>query len=109
MTDPRRRSLRLELIATLSVILMMAVVSLSLATELLGRRRHAEAQRQQLSSHVQGLSALVMPRLGSANEVDRDEIIALASQLAQPPKIYQAKRSRSQFQLELCLTRLGAV
>jgi two-component system NtrC family sensor kinase len=74
MTAPRRRSLRLELIATLSVILMMAVVSLSLATELLGRRRHAEAQRQQLSSHVQGLSALVMPRLGSATQVDREEI-----------------------------------
>jgi signal transduction histidine kinase len=74
MTPPRRRSLRLELIATLSVILMMAVVSLSLATELLGRRRHAEAQLQQLSSHVQGLSALVMPRLGSTTQVDRDEI-----------------------------------
>jgi signal transduction histidine kinase len=76
MSAPRRRSLRLELIAALSVILMMAVVSLSLATELLGRRRHAEQQQRQLAAHVQGLSALVTPRLGSGvpAEVDRGDV-----------------------------------
>lgn len=43
---------------------MMAVVSLSLATEVLGRRRHDAAQRAQLAEHVQGLAALVTPQLG---------------------------------------------
>ena len=33
---------------------------------------------------------------------DRDEIVAVASGLAQPPEIYQAKRSASRFHLELC-------
>lgn len=50
---------------TLAVTLMMAVVSLSLATEVLGRRRHDAAQQQQLSDHVQGLAALIAPQLGS--------------------------------------------
>ncbi|MBV1861419.1 MAG: hypothetical protein KUG77_23570, partial [Nannocystaceae bacterium] len=50
---------------TLAITLMMAVVSLSLATEVLGRRRHDAAQRQQLSDHVQGLAALIAPQLGS--------------------------------------------
>lgn len=60
-----RRSLRWELVVTLAVTLMMAVVSLSLATEVLGRRRHDAAQQRQLSEHVQGLAALVAPQLGS--------------------------------------------
>lgn len=72
MTDPRRRSLRLELVASLSVILMMAVVSLSLATEVLGGRRHAAEQQRQLSAHAQGLAALVTPRLGTG--LDEDDI-----------------------------------
>ena len=33
---------------------------------------------------------------------DREEIVAVASGLAQPPEIYQAKRSASRFHLELC-------
>lgn len=64
--QPQRsaRSLRWELVVTLAVTLVMAVVSLSLATEALGRRRHDEAQRDQLAEHVQGLAALVTPQLG---------------------------------------------
>ena len=64
-TDGRGRSLRWELVVTLAVTLMMAVVSLSLATEVLGRRRHDATQREQLSEHVQGLAALITPQLGS--------------------------------------------
>jgi signal transduction histidine kinase len=60
-----RRSLRWELIAVLAILLMMAVVSLSLATELLGRRRHFEQQRIQLLEHAEGLASLVAPRIGS--------------------------------------------
>lgn len=50
---------------TLAVILMMAVVSLSLANEFLGRRRHDAEQRRQLAEHTRGLAALVSPQLGS--------------------------------------------
>ena len=64
-TSGSRRSLRWELVVALAVILMMAVVSLSLANEVLGRRRHDAAQREQLSAHVQGLAALITPQLGS--------------------------------------------
>ena len=44
---------------------MMAVVSLSLASEVLGRRRHDEEQQRQLAEHVRGLAALITPQLGS--------------------------------------------
>jgi two-component system NtrC family sensor kinase len=59
----RPRSLRLELIATLTIVLMMAVVSLSLATELLGRRRHEAEQHARLSEHARSLAAIVGPLL----------------------------------------------
>lgn len=57
----RPRSLRLELIATLAVVLMMAAFSLSLATELLGRQRHEDAQHARLVEHTRSLAALVGP------------------------------------------------
>jgi two-component system, NtrC family, sensor kinase len=59
----RPRSLRLELIATLTIVLMMAVVSLSLATELLGRRRHEAEQHARLHEHARSLAAIVGPLL----------------------------------------------
>ncbi|MCA9650570.1 MAG: HAMP domain-containing histidine kinase [Myxococcales bacterium] len=59
----RPRSLRLELLATLTVVLMMAVVSLSLATELLGSRRHESQQRDRLVDHARGLASIVEPLL----------------------------------------------
>jgi two-component system, NtrC family, sensor kinase len=59
----RPRSLRLELIATLTIVLMMAVVSLSLATELLGGRRHEAQQHARLVEHARGLTAIVGPLL----------------------------------------------
>lgn len=63
----RPRSLRLELIATLTIVLMMAVVSLSLATELLGRRRHEAQQHARLVEHARGLAAIVGPSLEPAS------------------------------------------
>lgn len=59
----RPRSLRLELIATLTIVMMMAVVSLSLATELLGRHRHEAEQHARLAEHARGLAAIVGPLL----------------------------------------------
>ena len=61
----KRRSLRLELIATLTILIMMAAVSLSLAGELLGRRRHEARQQQQLVDHARGLAILVTSLVGS--------------------------------------------
>lgn len=59
-----RRSLRLELIATLAILLMMAVVSLSLATELLGRQRHIEQEQSRLAEHARSLAVVAAPLLG---------------------------------------------
>jgi len=61
-----RRSLRVELIATLAVLLMMAAVSLSLATELLGRERHIEQERARLTDHSRGLAIVVAPLVGGS-------------------------------------------
>jgi two-component system, NtrC family, sensor kinase len=63
----RPRSLRLELIATLTIVLMMAVVSLSLAAEVLGGRRHEAQQRARLVEHARGLAAIVGPLLEPAS------------------------------------------
>lgn len=72
------RSLRLELVATLAVVLMMAAVSLSLATELLGGRRHATQQRQRLAEHAQGLAVIAGPLLrtdGSAHGAQVEQVL----------------------------------
>jgi hypothetical protein len=44
----RGRSLRVELVATLAMVLMMAVVTFSLGAELLGQRRHNTQETQRL-------------------------------------------------------------
>lgn len=59
----RPRSLRLELVATLTVVLMMAVVSLSLAAEVLGQRRYESQQRDRLVEHTRSLASIVEPLL----------------------------------------------
>lgn len=61
-----RRSLRVELIATLAILLTMAAVSLSLATELLGRQRHIAREQDRLAEHARGLGLVVGPLLGTA-------------------------------------------
>ena len=62
----KRRSLRVELIAVLAVLLTMAVASLSLTAELVGARRYQAQQLRQLEEHTRGLAALVAPLLGGA-------------------------------------------
>lgn len=70
----RPRSLRLELIATLTIVLVMAVVSLSLATEVIGGRRHEAQQRARLVEHVRGLAAIVGPLLEPGAPVGRHDV-----------------------------------
>jgi two-component system, NtrC family, sensor kinase len=62
----RRRSLRVELVVTLAIVLTMAAVSLVLATELLAGRRHLEQQRTRIEEHARGLAVIVAPRLSEA-------------------------------------------
>jgi two-component system, NtrC family, sensor kinase len=69
----RRRSLRLELVATLAVILMMAVVSLSLASEVVGARRHHRQAEAALREHARSLSVVAAPLLGETRATARTE------------------------------------
>ncbi|EDM80602.1 sensor histidine kinase [Plesiocystis pacifica SIR-1] len=57
-TNPPRSSLRVELIAVLAIILVMAAVSLSFAAELLGGRRHDQQEVERLQSHARQLAVL---------------------------------------------------
>ncbi len=59
------RSLRFDLAAALALVVMMAVVSLSLATELLAQRRHRGQEDDRLRQQVDGLAMLVAPRLAA--------------------------------------------
>lgn len=59
MAKPRQRaSLRVELIAMLAIVLVMAVVSLSFAAEWLGQRRHDQQELERLQAHARGLAVL---------------------------------------------------
>lgn len=72
---PRRSSLRIELLAVLALVLMMAVVSLSLAGLWLARDRDAASMERQLEAHTEGLAALVAAAPGGFGSVDRLEPI----------------------------------
>ncbi|MCA9682665.1 MAG: HAMP domain-containing protein [Myxococcales bacterium] len=54
----RRSSLRLELIAMLAIVLVMAVVSLSFAAEWLGQRRHDQQEVERLQGYARQLAVL---------------------------------------------------
>lgn len=69
-----RRSLRVELAAALALILMMAVVSLSLAGEMLAQRRHVGQEEQRLRDHAAGLAIVLAPLLGESTAGERAEI-----------------------------------
>jgi len=65
MVKLRRRSLRVELIASLAVVLMMAAVSLSLVSELLGRQRHEQQELARMREHAHALASLLAPLFGA--------------------------------------------
>lgn len=69
-----RRSLRVELAAALALVLMMAVVSLSLASEMLAQRRHGTQEEQRLREHAAGLALVLTPLLAGATSGERAEI-----------------------------------
>ncbi len=73
-TPVPRRSLRVELAAALALILMMAVVSLSLAGEMLAQRRHVGQEEQRLRDHAAGLAIVLAPLLGGSTAGERAEI-----------------------------------
>lgn len=76
VTPPRRRSLRVELAAALALVIMLAVVSLSLAGEWLARRRHEALELERLREHARGLSLLVGPLLaqGAPASAERSDV-----------------------------------
>ncbi len=62
MTEVRGRSLRIELLASLAMVLVLAVVTLSFTAELLGSRRHRELEVDRLREHTHGLATLAAMR-----------------------------------------------
>jgi len=67
----RGRSLRLELIASLAIVLVMAVVSLSFAAEVLGQKRHRDLEMERLEQHTRGLASLVASSGLREGNIDR--------------------------------------
>jgi len=67
-----RRSLRVDLAAALAVVVMMAVVSLSFASEMLAQRRHVDQEQQRLREHAAGLAIVLAPSLVSGTSVRGD-------------------------------------
>lgn len=63
----RGRSLRLELLASLAMVLVLAVVSLSFAAELLGQRRHRELEIERIRQHTADLASMAAMRFQSGN------------------------------------------
>jgi len=65
-----------ELIATLAIVLVMAVVSLSLVAELLGGRRHMQQEIERVSDHAAGLVLVIGPQLstGASGLADGGEV-----------------------------------
>lgn len=68
----QRRSLRVELLATLTIVIVMAVVSLSLFNEVLGTRRHTAAELERLDEHAKGISVIVTPMLSAGPSAARN-------------------------------------
>ena len=79
-TEAPGRSLRLDLLATLAMVLVLAVVSLSFAAELLGQRRHRELEVERIREHASGLATLAGMRFrgGRADAAGLDDLVRQA-------------------------------
>lgn len=96
----RRFSLRVELIAMLTIVLVMAVVSLSFTAELLGKRRHDQQEIERLSTHARGL-AMLAARSFHGGDFQRDALEGLLRDSAAALGVsYEVHRLRSDGQLE---------
>ncbi|HLT36585.1 MAG TPA: hypothetical protein VK034_09870, partial [Enhygromyxa sp.] len=101
MPEHRRAlSLRVELIAMLAVVLVMAVVSLSFTAEWLGQRRHDQHEVERLRSHARGLAVLAARSFadGDFQREALDEL--LRDSAAQLGVSYEVHRQRSDGELE---------
>lgn len=99
--QPKRRySLRVELIAMLTIVLVMAVVSLSFTAEWLGQRRHDQQEIERLQTHARGLAVLAA-RSFHAGDFQRDSLDELLhDSAAQLGVSYEIHRVRADAALE---------
>lgn len=96
----RRASLRVELIAMLAVVLVMAVVSLSFAAEWAGQRRHDQHEVERLQAHARGVG-LLAARSFRGGDFDRDALeTLLGDSAAQLGVSYQLLRFTPSGELE---------
>src|SRR5689334_1670196 len=99
----RRSSLRVEMIAMLAIVLVMAVVSLSFTAELLGKRRHDQQEIERLSTHARGL-AMLAARSFHGGDFQRDALDALLRDSSAALGVsYEVHRLRSDGELEQLL------
>lgn len=68
------RSLRVELIASLAVVLMMAVASLSFTSEWLGQRRHEQRELARFELHARTMAASASESFARPERVDRERL-----------------------------------
>ncbi|TPV95854.1 MAG: HAMP domain-containing histidine kinase [Myxococcales bacterium FL481] len=73
-TSVPSRSLRVELLATLAIVLMMAVASLSFASEWLGQRRHERRELGRFQLHARSVAAVAGDLFTRPDRVDRDRL-----------------------------------
>jgi two-component system NtrC family sensor kinase len=96
----RRSSLRVELIAMLTIVLVMAVVSLSFTAEWLGQRRHDQQEVERLSTHARGL-AMLAARSFHGGDFQRDALDGLLRDSAAALGVsYEIHRVRGDGELE---------
>jgi len=100
----RRSSLRVELIAMLAIVLVMAVVSLSFTAEWLGQRRHDQQEIERLSSHARGL-AMLAARSFRDGDFQRDALDSLLRDSAAALGVsYEVHRLRSDGEIDTLLS-----
>jgi two-component system NtrC family sensor kinase len=96
----RRSSLRVELIAMLAIVLVMAVISLSFTAEWLGQRRHDQQEVERLSTHARGL-AMLAARSFHGGDFQRDALDGLLRDSAAALGVsYEIHRVRGDGELE---------
>lgn len=102
MPEHRRgSSLRVELIAMLAVVLVMAVVSLSFMAEWLGQRRHDQYEVERLRNHARGI-AMLASRSFAGGDFQREALDELLRDSATQLGVsYEVHRERRDGELEL--------
>ncbi|MGB1698633.1 MAG: ATP-binding protein [Nannocystaceae bacterium] len=76
----RAQSLRIELLVTLTLLVGLAVMSLSLVTQALAKHRHDQREVDRLSIYAQGVASLVSNHFLGPEQYDREAISDLLNQ-----------------------------